>query len=319
MSPASPAYGYRKLKTYWEDRFGGRIQKVSLHAGLTCPNRDGTIGVGGCHYCSNVAFTPGYCHAGDSISEQIARGIEFQARRYPRAVGFLGYLQAYTNTHGPLDELVQIYEAVLNDSRLTGMVIGTRPDCLPPDLLKWLATASRQKPVYIELGIESFSDEILCRMNRGHDFARAAEAVTRVAEAGLPVGGHFLVGFPGEPWERFFDQVDQLNQLPLHSVKVHQLHVFRHTVLADWYEQDPGSFVFPAKEDYFEKAAAWIARLRPDLYVDRVFGDAPLKFVLNPSWGVRLDRLIREFDAFLLSKNITQGCAWLRQSSGSYT
>jgi radical SAM protein (TIGR01212 family) len=302
--------GYRKLKTYWESRFGGRVQKVSLHAGLSCPNRDGTVGVGGCHYCSNEAFTPGYCHAGDSIEEQIGRGVEFQSRRYPRAVGFLGYLQAYTNTHGPLDELVRIYETVLKDPRLTGMVIGTRPDCLPQALLAWLAEVSKRKPVYIELGIESFSDDILQKMNRGHTFAQAAEAVECVVASGLPVGGHFLVGFPGEPWTRFFDSVETLNRLPLHSVKVHQLHVFRETTLADWYAADPDAFVFPSKEQYFEKAATWIARLRPDLYVDRVFGDAPLRYILNPSWGIRLDCLIREFDAYLADRHISQGCEY---------
>ncbi|NDV61694.1 TIGR01212 family radical SAM protein [Puniceicoccales bacterium CK1056] len=306
---ASPL-GYRKLKNYWEARFGGRVQKVSLHAGLTCPNRDGTIGVGGCYYCSNEAFTPGYCHSGDTIEEQIKQGVEFQSRRYPRAVGFLGYLQAYTNTHGPMDELVRIYESVLENPLLIGMVIGTRPDCLPQALLDWLSEASKQKPVYIELGIESFSDEILNRMNRGHSFTQAAKAVERVVACGLPVGGHFLVGFPGEPWKQFFDSVELLNKLPLHSVKVHQLHVFRNTPLAEWYEKEPEAFLFPSREDYFNKAADWLAGLRPDLYVDRVFGDVPLKYVLNPSWGVRLDQLVREFDAFLSAKNIFQGCRY---------
>lgn len=314
MDPSTSTFPYRKLKDYWRDRFGGRVQKISLHAGFSCPNRDGTLGTGGCHYCSNEAFTPAYCHSGDSIGEQIRQGLAFQAHRYPRAVGFLGYLQAYTNTHGPLEELVKIYEEVLQHRGLTGMVIGTRPDCLPDDLLDWLVRAATRKPVYIELGIESFSDEVLQRMNRGHSFAQARQAVERVASRGLPVGGHFLVGFPAEPWYRFFECADLLNDLPLHSVKVHQLHVFRNTRLADLYLENPDSFDFPSCDAYFEKAAGWIARLRPDLYIDRVFGDAPLKYVLNPSWGVRLDVLVRQFDAFLLERGIRQGMKYCNQA-----
>ncbi|MGC9452764.1 MAG: TIGR01212 family radical SAM protein, partial [Oceanipulchritudo sp.] len=295
------AASYPKLKDYWRARFGGRVQKVSLHAGFTCPNRDGTLGVGGCSYCSNEAFIPGYCHAGTSLEEQIGQGLAFQRKRYPRAVGFLGYLQAYTNTHGPMEQLVEIYETVLAHPGLAGMVIGTRPDCLPDALLDWLVAANQRKPVYLELGIESFCDDTLRRMNRGHTFAQARDAVDRVAARGLPVGGHFLVGFPGEPWKRFFDAVELLNALPLHSVKVHQLHVFKGTSLARMYETDPSAFVFPSKEEYFAKAAEWLRRLRPDLYVDRIFGDAPLKYILSPAWGVRLDQLLREFEEYFQS------------------
>jgi radical SAM protein (TIGR01212 family) len=298
---------YRKLKDYWRETFGGRVQKVSLHAGMTCPNRDGTLGTGGCHYCSNEAFTPGYCHEELSLAEQIDRGLAFQTRRYPRAVGFLGYLQAYTNTYGPLDQLVRIYEEVLGHPGLQGMVIGTRPDCLPDALLDWLVGAAQRKPVYVELGIESFSDAILRKMNRGHDFETARDAVQRVAARGLPVGGHFLVGFPGEPWQHFFESADRLNALPLHSVKVHQLHVFRDTPLAQLYRKRPEIFEFPQKEAYFEQAGRWLSRLRPDLYIDRVFGDAPLKYVLNPGWGIRLDQLVRQFDQFMEAQDLRQG------------
>lgn len=303
----TPSVGYRKLKDYWRERFGGRVQKISLHAGLTCPNRDGSLGAGGCLYCSNEAFTPHYCHIGASIEEQIETGIAFQKRRYPRAVGYFGYLQAYTNTYGPMEQLVDTYETVLKHDHLLGMVIGTRPDCLPGSLLDWLKQASSRKPIYIELGIEAFSDEILSSMNRGHSYRDAEQAVYRVAAAGLPVGGHFLVGFPGEPWTRFFEQVDRLNALPLHSVKVHQLHVFKHTPLEKIYREHPGLFEFPDKETYMATAAAWLERLRPDLFIDRIFGDAPLKYIVNPSWGVRMDTVVAEFDALLATMGVRQG------------
>lgn len=311
MKTGFPPARYRKLKDYWNERMGGRVQKVSLHAGLTCPNRDGTLGRGGCLYCSNEAFTPGYCHGGADLREQMEMGLAFQRRRYPRAVGFLGYLQAYTNTYGALEELVPLYEQVLQHPQFAGLVIGTRPDCLPDKLLDWLAEQARHKAVYLELGIESFSDQTLAAMNRGHSFEQAREAVERVAARGIPVGGHFLVGFPGEPWRAFFEQADRLNRLPLHSVKVHQLHVFRNTPLANLYAAEPERFDFPSRVAYFTAAGEWLQRLRPDLLVDRLFGDAPLDRILNPTWGVRLDVLVREFDAWAESMDIQQGSRYV--------
>lgn len=305
-----PPSRYRKLKDYWNGLKGGRLQKISLHAGFSCPNRDGTIGTGGCHYCSNEAFTPGYCHAGDSLEGQIGAGLSFQRRRYLRAIGFLGYLQAYTNSHGPMEELIPIYETVLRHPELNGLVIGTRPDCLPDPLLDWLAGAARLKPVYLELGIESFSDATLARMNRGHTMAATEDALSRIAARQLPVGGHFLVGFPGEPWTAFFEAVNRLNALPLHSVKVHQLHVFKNTPLATLYRLRPQAFAFPSREDYLNRVADWLPFVRPDLYIDRIAGDAPQPYILNPGWGVRLDVLVREFDALLESRDVFQGSAW---------
>lgn len=305
-----PPARYRKMKDYWEGLAGGRLQKISLHAGFSCPNRDGTVGYGGCRYCSNEAFTPAYCHSGDSLDQQITAGIAFQRRRYPRAKGFLGYLQAYTNTHGPMEHLIETYETVINHPALTGLVIGTRPDCLPDALLEWLAEAARRKTIYIELGIESFSNEILRAMNRGHTIEVAEDALKRVRDHGLLAGGHFLTGFPGEPWVDFFEAVDRLNRLPLHSVKVHQLHVFKDTPLAAEYLLHPEAFQFPDKDSYLRKAADWLTRLRPDLYIDRIVSDAPAKFVLNPGWGLRLDVVNREFESLLEGWDLWQGAAF---------
>lgn len=298
---------YRKLKDYWHSRFGGRMQKISLCAGVTCPNRDGTLGTKGCLYCSNEAFIPGYCSPDAPLDEQIEQGLNFQSKRYSRAAGFLGYLQAYTNTYGPLDGLINNYETVLQHPRLSGLVIGTRPDCIPDSLLDWLRNAAKHKPIYIELGIESFSDDTLSAMNRGHCYQDAIDALERINEYEIPTGAHFLVGFPGEPWTMFFDSVDELNKLPIHSIKVHQLHVFKSTPLAQIYRQFPAKFSFPTKEDYFRKAAEWLTRLRPDIYIDRMFGDAPPQYVLNETWGIRMDRIVQEFDQYLQEIQCSQG------------
>lgn len=301
---------YRKLKDYWKAVEGGRVQKISLHAGRNCPNRDGSLGTGGCLYCSNEAFTPAYCRADMSLEQQIREGLAFQRRRYPRAVGFLGYLQAYTNTYGNTDVLKEIYRTVLAEPRLCGMVIGTRPDCLPDPLLDWLAEAAARhgKHLYFEIGVESFSDAVLRTMNRGHTFAQSEEALARLAERGIRAGAHFLVGFPGENWRAFFEQVDRLNALPLHSVKVHQLQIYRDTPLAEWWRRRPEDFSFPDKEAYFAAAARWLQRLRPDLYVDRLFGDAPTRFTVRSGWNERLDAIVAQFDAYLETHDIRQGC-----------
>ncbi|MFO7725786.1 MAG: TIGR01212 family radical SAM protein [Oceanipulchritudo sp.] len=311
-----PSPRYRRLKDYWTALKGGRVQKVSLHAGFTCPNRDGTIGTGGCRYCSNEAFTPAYCHEAKSVEVQIEAGLSFQKRRYPRARGFLGYLQAYTNSHGPIEELTHLYGRILAHPELDGLIIGTRPDCLPDELLDWLQAADAQKPVYIELGIESFSNDILQRMNRGHTIEESEDALARIAARGLPAGGHFLLGFPGEQWESFFDNVARFNRLPLHSVKLHQLHVFRDTPLASYYANHPEAFRFPEKTAYLTAVAHWLTRISPELHIDRIAGDAPPGFAIGPSWGVRLDALGREFEALLEELDIHQGSGYLKPETG---
>jgi len=308
---------YRRLKDYWTARKGGRIQKVSLHAGFSCPNRDGTIGFGGCRYCSNEAFTPAYCHQAGSLEEQIEAGLAFQKRRYPRARGFLAYLQAYTNSHGPLDELTRLYGRILAHPEIDGLIIGTRPDCLPNKLLDWLQAASERKPVYLELGIESFSNATLHRMNRGHTIEESEDALARIASRGLLAGGHFLIGFPGERWESFFEEVERFNRLPLHSVKLHQLHVFRDTPLAAYHANHPEAFHFPGKSAYLQAVARWLTRISPDLHIDRIAGDAPPKFTVGPSWGLRLDVLGREFEALLEELDIRQGSRYCNHLSKS--
>jgi radical SAM protein (TIGR01212 family) len=301
---------YRRLKDYWWGLRGGRLQKVSLHAGFTCPNRDGTIGHGGCVYCSNEAFTPAYCHEANCLEEQITAGLAFMKARYPRARGFLGYLQAFTGSHACLEDLVALYERLLGHPGLCGLVIGTRPDCLPDPLLEWLARARNRRPVYLEIGIESFSDETLHRMKRGHTAAQAEDAVHRAASHGIPVGGHFLIGFPGEDWKAFFNEVERFNALPLHSVKLHQLQVFRDTPLAAYYRNHPEAFHFPEKGEYLEAVAAWLTRIRPDVHIDRIAGEAPPRHILNPSWNTRIDQLAREFEQLLDQKDIIQGEAF---------
>lgn len=301
---------YSRLKDYWRARMGGRVQKVSLNIGCSCPNRDGRIGYGGCHYCSNAAFTPHYCHGDAAVEAQLAAGIAFQRQRYPRAVGFLAYLQAYTNSYGDADWLLETYGRILGYPGIVGLVIGTRPDCLEDRVLDWLAArAAAGVPVYVEIGIESLRDATLAAMNRGHGRADSERALARLAAAGIPAGGHFLLGFPGEDWRDFFTPTVAawLNRMPLHSIKLHPLQVYKGTTMAEWYRRDPERFCFPELGAYLSHLAEWIQWLRVDLHIDRIAGEAPARLVERSGWGLRIDIVNRRFEALLAERNAWQG------------
>ncbi len=189
---------FNSYSRYFRERFGGRIQKVAINAGFTCPNRDGTVATGGCTFCNNEAFNPSYCSPEKSVGRQIAEGIEFHRGRYPKADRFLAYFQAFSNTHAPLSELKKIYDRALEVPGVAGLVIGTRPDCVDGQKLDYFAALAERHYVILEYGIESCYDETLRRINRGHDFAAAAAAIEQTARRGIHTGAHFILGLPGE-------------------------------------------------------------------------------------------------------------------------
>jgi hypothetical protein len=207
---------------YIRRKFNGRVQKLSLNAGFTCPNRDGTKGRGGCTFCNNDTFNPGYCKAGLSITEQLDQGISFFAERYPDQY-YLAYFQAYTNTYDTLARLKVLYEEALSHPQIKGMVVGTRPDCVPDDLIKYFQKLQEQYYIVVELGIESTNEETLKRVNRGHTFQETKETIERLYNAGIPVGGHLILGLPGETNEMILEHADILSHLPLNYLKLHQL------------------------------------------------------------------------------------------------
>ena len=214
---------------YFRRLFGCRVQKLSVDAGFTCPNRDGTIGEGGCTFCNNGAFTPSYCMPSKSVGQQIAEGIEFHRNRYRSAQRYLVYFQAFSNTYAPLERLKRLYDEALAHPGVAGIVVGTRPDCVDERKLDYFAGLARDRYVALEYGIESTFDATLRAVNRGHDFACARRAVEMTAARGLHVGAHFILGLPGETDAMLLDQVERINALPLTTVKFHQLQVFRAT------------------------------------------------------------------------------------------
>lgn len=387
---------YNSFVGYYRRRYGERVQKLVLDAGFSCPNRDGTVGWGGCSYCDNAAFHPGYSTPGKALLAQIEEGIEFQRVRYPRVRHYLGYFQAYSNTYGTLERLQRAYEEVLSHPEVVGIVIGTRPDCVDEEKLDYLSglaggrvlkgwrrtfggsgidggwanersadsgsgangwraddrstndrstndrstnsisansisanggsiddrstnngSADGGLPegktidapiVVVEYGIESCYDATLRRINRGHDFECARRAVEMTAERGLDTGAHFILGLPGETREMLLDQCDAISPLPLRSVKFHQLQIVKGTAMEKEYAADPSAFYRPGLDEYLDFVIDILERLRPDLYIERVAGEVPPRFVNDTPWGlVRNFEILRMLDRRMEERGARQG------------
>lgn len=299
---------FHSYAAYFRRRFGGRVQKLSVDAGFGCPNRDGTAGRGGCTFCNNGAFTPSYCVPTKSVAQQIEEGIAFHRRRYRTSSRYLVYFQSYSNTYAPLERLQRLYGEALAHPDVAGIVVGTRPDCVDERKLDWLAEVARDRYVAVEYGIESTSDATLRAVNRGHDYACAVRAVEMTAARGIPVGGHFILGLPGETERMLLDRTGQINALPLTTVKFHQLQVFRGTAMAAEYDADPARFPFWEVDDYIDLVVEILRRLRPTLVVERFASEAPPRYHYGRNWGlVRNERLWAMLDERLEARDAYQG------------
>ena len=301
----------RRFNSYadWFARlFGGRVQKVSINAGFTCPNRDGTLGTGGCTYCNNEAFIPAYCTPEKSVTEQIEQGIAFHRRRYRRAANFIAYFQAYTNTYAGTERLISLYDEALNHPAVTGIVIGTRPDCVSAELLDRLAVMARDYFIMIEYGIESVHDETLIRINRGHNYASAEKAVRETAARGLNVGAHLIFGLPGENRKMLEESAEIISSLPLTSIKIRQLQLIRGTVMAEEFKKNPGDFNLFTLEEYIDLVIAFAERLAPGIMIDRISGEAPPRLLDDPrDWHMRSNEIFRLFEQRLEERETWQG------------
>lgn len=300
---------YNSYIGYFRKTYGERLQKVVVDAGFTCPNRDGLVGTGGCTYCDNAAFHPGYSTAGIPIHEQIDEGIKFHRVRYRKAGKFLAYFQPYSNTYAPLDRLRTLYEEALSHHLVAGIVIGTRPDCVDEEKLNYLASlAARGHIVIIEYGIESCHDRTLRRINRGHTFEDALRAVEMTAARGLTQGAHFIFGLPGESVGDMLAYAPIINSMPLHSVKFHQLQIVRGTAMEREFASRPSDFVSFSLNGYLDFMTDLLERLRPDLYIERFAGEVPPRFVNSTPWGLlRNTELIRLLEQRLEERDTFQG------------
>ena len=299
---------YNDLSTFLSLHFPFKVQKISINAGFTCPNRDGSIGYGGCTYCNNQTFNPAYCHTDKSVGQQLEEGKRFFSRKYPD-MKYLAYFQAYTNTYGELEELKHKYEEALTVADVVGLVIGTRPDCMPDDLLDYLEELNKRIFVLIEYGIESTDDETLKRINRGHTFAQAEEAVVRTAQRGIPVGGHVILGLPGEEREALIRQAERLSRLPLTTLKLHQLQLIKGTRMASEYEKTPELFHLYSVDEYIDLVIDYIEHLRPDLVLERFVSQSPKELLIAPDWGVKNYEFTEKVKKRMRERNAWQGKA----------
>lgn len=316
---------YNTFVGYYRRLYGERLQKLVIDAGFTCPNRDGTVGRGGCSFCDNAAFHPSYSTSGKSIAEQIDEGIEFHQVRYRNTKHYLAYFQSYSNTYAPVSRLRELYLAALTHPKIVGIVIGTRPDCVDEEKLDFLAGLKAgeglgdwhrdgfEHPVVkVEYGIESCYDETLLRVGRGHDVAVAEKAVRMSAERGLEPGAHFILGLPGETREMLLGQCRFISSLPLHSVKFHQLQIVKGTRMEKEFAQVPQDFMRLSLPDYLDMVIDILERLRPDLYIERVAGEVPPRFVNETQWGlIRNFQILHLLDERLSERNTWQGRLYL--------
>ncbi|NCC73932.1 MAG: TIGR01212 family radical SAM protein [Sphingobacteriia bacterium] len=299
---------FNSYAEYFRREFGGRVQKVSVDAGFTCPNRDGSIGYGGCTYCNNEAFNPSYCSPEKSITRQIKEGIEFHRRRYRRAEKFLVYFQAYSNTYDTLERLKRRYEEALSADKVAGLVIGTRPDCIDDEKLDYLAQLSRDYYIILEYGLESCYDQSLRLVNRGHTFADSVEALKKTAEKGLKSGVHMIFGLPGESIQQITGQAEILSGLPITTLKIHQLQIVKNTVMASQYRKQPETFRFFSICEYVDLVIDFIERLNPAIVIERFAGEVPPRFLESPDWGpMRYDVVLQRIENRLAERDTWQG------------
>ncbi|MBQ7180361.1 MAG: TIGR01212 family radical SAM protein [Bacteroidaceae bacterium] len=293
----------RDIGSWFREQLGGRVQKLSVSSGLSCPNRDGSLGTGGCTFCLNRAFTPSYADPSLSIGRQLEAGKQFFANKTagkqvpahsktatPR---YLAYFQSYSNTYAPLPELERIYEEALSVPDVAGLVIATRPDCITPALLDYLERLSRRTFLLIEYGIESANDDTLRRIHRGHTFKQSQQAVRLTAERGIHVGGHVILGFPWEDRPELMRQADLIAQLPLTTLKLHQLQIIRGTEMARQYEAAP--WPMPTAQEYADLVVEYVSHLPQSLILDRFVCQSPPEMVIAPRWGIKSS----EFDKLL--------------------
>ena len=297
---------YNDLSTFLSLHFPFKVQKISINAGFTCPNRDGSVGYGGCTYCNNQTFNPAYCHTDKSVGQQLEEGKRFFSGKYPE-MKYLAYFQAYTNTYGEREELKRKYEEALAVADVVGLVIGTRPDCMPDDLLDYLEELNKRTFVWIEYGIESTDDETLRRINRGHTFAEAEDAIVRTARRGMPVGGHVILGLPGEEREALIKQAEQLSRLPLTTLKLHQLQLIRGTRMASEYEKTPELFHLYSADEYIDLVIDYIEHLRPDLVLERFVSQSPKELLIAPDWGLKNYEFTEKVKKRMNERNAWQG------------
>jgi len=298
---------YNDFSSFIKSKFAKRVQKISLDTGFTCPNRDGTKGIGGCTYCNNNSFNPYYCKPEKSITEQLDEGISFFAKKY-KTQEYLAYFQAYTNTYADIELVKELYLEAINHDQVVGLVIGTRPDCINEELISFLEILSENNFISLEFGIESTLDRTLEAVNRCHSYSDTIAAYNLAKDRGIHLGAHMIIGLPGESKNDILEHAEKLSNLPIHSLKLHQLQIIKNTMMATQLKNNPAQFTLFEVDEYIDLITEFIARLRPDIIIERFISESPKHLLIAPNWdGLKNFEVVVKIDKHLIEKELWQG------------
>ncbi len=297
---------YNDFSGYFRKKFNGRVQKISVDAGFSCPNRDGSRGTGGCSYCNNLTFNPGYCSLEKSVTLQLNEGIGFFSRKY-KSMKYLAYFQAYSNTYAPLENLRKLYEEALSHEEIIGLVIATRPDCVTAEILDYLQELAQNHYIMVEFGIESHKNSSLVRMNRGHSFEESVRALHETARRNIHNCAHLILGLPGETETDWLDQARILSQLPVENLKLHQLQIHKNTRMHGDYIHNPGDYEMFTVAGYLDLVVRYLELLNPEIIVERFVSEAPDDLLIAPRWGLKNFEFTAKLDKMLEDQKTWQG------------
>jgi len=298
---------YLDYSSFIKLNFGERVQKISLDVGFTCPNRDGSKGYGGCTYCNNNSFNPGYCEPEKSITQQLEQGIAFFSKRH-KYQNYFAYFQAYTNTFSDIESLKKMYDEALAFTGVIGLIIGTRPDCISDELIDYLSFLSKKHFISLEFGVESTLNKTLLAINRCHTFEDSKTAYENCADKGIHLGTHLIIGLPGETRAELLNHATEISKLPIETLKMHHLQIVKQTVMAVQYKRDPESFDLFTSEDYIDFISDFIGYLRPDISIERFASEAPYDLLIAPKWNqMKNFEVVAKIDQKLAEKNTWQG------------
>lgn len=300
---------YNDFSTHFRKVFDGRVQKISVNAGFTCPNRDGSRGLGGCTYCNNKTFQPSYCDLNNVLKTQLNEGIAFFSRKY-NTMRYLAYFQSYTNTYAPISVLHDLYTEALQYPGVIGLVIATRPDCLSDEVLDLLEELSQKCYVMVELGIETTNNHTLERINRGHSWEESVHALKETARRSIHNCAHLILGLPGESYPDFIEQAQIMSSLPVEIIKLHQLQIHTGTAMAHEYAQFPERFHPFGVDEYAELVADYLEQLNPAIIVERFVSSAPDAMVIAPRWGMKNYEFVAKVEKRLKERDTWQGRLW---------
>ena len=298
---------YNDYSTFIKNKFGERVQKISLDTGFTCPNRDGTKGVGGCTYCNNNTFNPYYCKPSKSITQQLDEGIGFFSKKYQTGQ-YLAYFQAYTNTYADIELVKELYLEAINHPKIIGLVIGTRPDCINAELIDFLSDLATKHYIALEFGVESTINRTLDFINRCHTFEETIAAYELTKNKGLHLGAHLIIGLPGESREEMLNRAVKLSKLPINTLKIHQLQVVKYTMMAQQLKTEPSLFNLFELDDYIEFICEFVALLRPDIIIERFISESPPHLLIAPKWnGLKNFEIVAKIEKRMAERNLWQG------------